>query len=516
VNDLSGVVGEILLPDSPQDAHAGTYAAMRAAVDVQISTAKRYPRNLGTVGQALGRHVTMDEQTAQSCIYSIKRGGKTIRGPSIRFAEILAYAWGHMRIDARIVDEGKDFIVVRGEAHDLQTNNVWAQDVSRRIVDGGGRRFDVDLIQVTTMAATSIAQRDCVLKAIPAFVWRAAFDECVRHIAGNVTMLADRRIKAIGQFSLVGVSPEMIFRKLGVAGINDVTGEHLVDLIGTFQAIRDGQTTVEAEFGDTRITSRSLGGSPLAAAEDTSAEPVAETQAPSGAGEARPASDSKAVPVEVGEQDQEPAAPPPQRAKPGPKPKAAAAVQERGLDVRATDQRLDAYERECVAAKTPDDLRAVARRWGATGYFEEMTESQKTRFEDIFDASLRTLELQAKHREGEQARQAYEAARNGAGEDSARPAPKQPEAPKPSQRPPQANNGAVAFSPEIEALRPTDPEAVPVWEECVRFLLAGENNADVAKRMTEINTQERFRQLPETDQLQMRNVAFKIRKTKPF
>ncbi|ACB80876.1 hypothetical protein Mpop_2721 [Methylorubrum populi BJ001] len=266
----------------------GTYAAMRAAIDVQISTAKAYPRAHHQVAKNLIAWCAGDTETAESCVYSLPRGGKTIRGPSIRFAEILTHAWGHMRVDARIVDEGRDFIVVRGECHDLQSNNVWSQDVTRRITGSNGRRYDADLIGVTTMAAASIAQRDSVLKCIPAFIWRPAFDACMQRIVGDVKTLSDRRIKAVGQYSILGVQAEQVFKKLGVASINDITADHLVDLIGTFNAIREQHTTVEAEFGEQRITTRSLGGSPLGAAEDegndeaapAAAEPAAETERP--------------------------------------------------------------------------------------------------------------------------------------------------------------------------------------------------------------------------------------------
>lgn len=521
LTEFDTITGEVLPPAT------GLYAAVAAQIDKQISTARAFPRALARVGNTIAGMVS-DEKTAELCLYSLKRGGRTIQGPSARFAELLAYAYGHIRVDARLVEEGKDYIVVRGEAHDLQTNVVFSQDVTRRIVDSKGKRFDVDLISVTFMAAASIAQRDCILKVIPSHVWRPAFEAVLQRITGDVKTLADRRVKAIGQFSVLGVSADQVFKKLGVAGINDVTADHLVELVGTFQAIKAGDTTVEAEFGDTRITTRSMGGSPLAAAEDTSAEPVAETQAQPGNEEAGHTPDGSTSRSAVSEPVAEPTAPQSERAKPGPKPKAQAApaapapalppaaapVTEQ--EAWATDRRLDAYERECVAARNPDELKAVAARWGATGYFEEMTESQKIRFDDIYDASLRALQLQARHRESDKAKTAYEAARNGAGGDSPQPAPKQPEPLRAAPEPPQASNGGSAFTPEIEVLRPTDPDAVPLWEECVRFLLAGENNADVARRMTELTKSERYLQLPETDQLQMRNVAFKIRKTKPL
>jgi hypothetical protein len=268
LTEFDSVTGEILPPAT------GLYASVAAQMDKSLTTARAFPRSLARVGLVLSQFVSSDEKLAESCLYSLKRGGRTIQGPSARFAEALAYAYGHLRVDARLVEEGKDYIVVRGEAHDLERNVIFAQDVTRRIVDSKGRRFDVDLISVTYMAAASIAQRDCILKAIPSFIWRPAFEAVLQRITGDVKTLADRRVKAIGQFAVLGVSADQVFRKIGVATINDVTADHLVELVGTFQAIKAGDTTVEAEFGDTKITSKSRGGSPLAAPEDTG-DPVA-------------------------------------------------------------------------------------------------------------------------------------------------------------------------------------------------------------------------------------------------
>ena len=109
---------------------------------------------------------------------------------------------------------------------------------------------------------------------MPSHLWRPAFEAALQRITGDVKTFADRRVKAIGQFSVLGVTAEQVFRRLGVANINEVTADHMVDLVGTFQAIKAGDTTVEAEFGDTRITARSMGGSPLAAQEDNGSVPA--------------------------------------------------------------------------------------------------------------------------------------------------------------------------------------------------------------------------------------------------
>ena len=48
---------------------------------------------------------TIDAEVAGSCFYKLSRGGKTIEGPSVRLAEIVASAWGNLKFGARIIDE---------------------------------------------------------------------------------------------------------------------------------------------------------------------------------------------------------------------------------------------------------------------------------------------------------------------------------------------------------------------------------------------------------------------------
>ena len=67
----------------------------RATIDIQISTAKRYPRSLETFTRKAVAYATIDEDTAESCIYrrpvgKDKNGKQTYaEGMSVRTAEIV-------------------------------------------------------------------------------------------------------------------------------------------------------------------------------------------------------------------------------------------------------------------------------------------------------------------------------------------------------------------------------------------------------------------------------------------
>lgn len=223
----------------------------RAEIDTQISTARRFPRNLTQVRARLLSLVTLDEETAEECMYALPRGGKPIKGPSIRFAEALQSAYGNCRTAARVVfvDRVEKVVIAEGIFHDLETNAAKRGEVRRRIVDKKGRLFNDDMIAVTGNAAGSIALRNAILGGIPKAVWRAAYGEALKVIAGDVKTLSENRGKALKAFAQFGITPEQVFTALGVAGELDITLDLMPTLRGMYATLKNGESTVEEMFG---------------------------------------------------------------------------------------------------------------------------------------------------------------------------------------------------------------------------------------------------------------------------
>lgn len=219
-----------------------------AEIDQQIATAHRYPRSIVKFRQRVQSMVTLSEAIAGECIYVLPRGGKNIEGPSARFAEIVANAWGNSRAGARVINEGTEFVTAQGVFHDLEANVAITYEVQRRITDSKGRRFNVDMIGVTANAACSIALRNAILKGVPKAFWSEMYEGARQTVLGNVTTLPDRRAKAMASLQQFGVRPEQVFAKLGVAGIEDLMQEHLLTLRGMMTALREGDLTVEDAF----------------------------------------------------------------------------------------------------------------------------------------------------------------------------------------------------------------------------------------------------------------------------
>jgi len=181
--------------------------------------------------------------------YALKRSSKVIVGPSVRFAEVMAWTWGNNRYGARIVDEGKDSVTAMGWFHDLERGTQIGFEVRRRITDKEGRRYNADMIGVTAMAACGIALRNAVIKGVPKVFWIEAFHAVQKGLAGDKD-IDKKRTAAMGYLGQMGVTEPMVLATLGLRKIEDVKAEHLAHLRTMVETIREGEATVAELFGD--------------------------------------------------------------------------------------------------------------------------------------------------------------------------------------------------------------------------------------------------------------------------
>jgi hypothetical protein len=234
---------------SSMSVESGTVALLnKSEIDMQVATAHRYPRSIKRFRDESLQMVTLNESIAESCIYALPRDGKVIEGPSARFAEVVASAWGNCRAGARVVNDQGDFVTAQGVFHDLERNVAITYEVQRRITDKRGMRYKPDMIGVTANAACSVALRNAILKGIPKAFWDDMYQAARKTVMGDVKTLANRRADAVKAFQAFGVSEAQILAKLEVAGVEDITLEHLVTLRGMLTAIKDGDTTAEQAF----------------------------------------------------------------------------------------------------------------------------------------------------------------------------------------------------------------------------------------------------------------------------
>ena len=222
----------------------------RAEVDQQIATARALPRSIEKAVRNITSLATLDAESAKECIYALPRGGTPIKGPSIRLAEIIHSQWGNCRVGARVVhvDRIEKYVEAEGIFHDLETNAASTARVRRSISDKNGKIYKDDMILVTGNAVCSIAKRNAILGAVPKAVWRAAYAAVEKVLAGDVKTLVVRRAEAMKAFAAFGVKPEQIFLALKVKGMEELSADHIITLIGMHSALKSGEETVETMF----------------------------------------------------------------------------------------------------------------------------------------------------------------------------------------------------------------------------------------------------------------------------
>lgn len=223
-------------------------AAGGATVDVQVSTARRFPRSITQFVHSATEMATLTPEIAASCVYAIPRDGKTIEGPSARLAEIVASAWGNLRIQAGATSDDGRFVVARGEAWDVQTNVAIGFEVKRKITNRGGATFSDDMIVVTGNAAASIALRNAVFKTVPSSFWRPIYLKCRQVIAGDARTFSSRRDDMLKAFAVMGVTEARLCGAIGLKGKADITLEHMATLAGILNALKEGETSIEEAF----------------------------------------------------------------------------------------------------------------------------------------------------------------------------------------------------------------------------------------------------------------------------
>lgn len=231
------------------DSSSIVLAQNKAEIDMQIATAKQYPRDVHRCLNDIVTWGTMDDETAQSCFYSLTRKGATgnnaVEGLSVRMAEIIIDAWGNARVDTRVVaDDGKQ-ITAQAVCIDLERNVAVRTEVRQRCTDKYGKPYTEDMKITVSNAACAKAFRNAVLKVVPKAITAKAVAEIKNVAMGKAVNMTETRTKLIAAFANIGVKEEEILEYLDVKDRESIDKDMVFHLRSLYQAIKDGETSVE-------------------------------------------------------------------------------------------------------------------------------------------------------------------------------------------------------------------------------------------------------------------------------
>ena len=244
------------------DINQGTVAieASRAIAEAQgkLVIAKRFPRDevqaYNRVAQACQR-----KGIAEKAFYSYNRGGGTVSGPTIRFAEELARCWGNIDYGIKELsqDEGKS--EMQAYAWDLETNAQSVQNFTNPHIREVGGKAKVltsqrDIYEINAnMGARRLRSR--ILAILPTDLVDMAINECKKTLAGNNDEpLIDRVKKMVVAFGKLGVTQEQIEKRLG-RKVDTMTIDDFTDYIGIYNAIKQGESKIAEWFESEKVAS---------------------------------------------------------------------------------------------------------------------------------------------------------------------------------------------------------------------------------------------------------------------
>jgi hypothetical protein len=247
-------------------------------VGQQLAAARANPRNLELFRRNAAAWSCTDGETAASCFYAVPRAGKTIEGPSIRMAEILAIAWGNLRVRTRLVGRDDMSVTVEAEVWDLETNAAFSAQETGRTIDKYDRPYSEDLVQVTIKATAAKARRNAILAVIPGAFVKPILAQCRKTAVGDVAALADTRAKALEALGKMGVTPDRILARLAKSDPSQIDLDDILFLRSAFADIRDGEKNVDEEFPAVEQPQRSVPDDFIGRQADTAFQMAADAQ----------------------------------------------------------------------------------------------------------------------------------------------------------------------------------------------------------------------------------------------
>lgn len=220
----------------------------KAEIDIQISTAKAYPRSLKMFFDRAMSMATISEDVAASCNYALPRGDKSLEGPTVRLAEIVCSSYGNIRAGARVIANDGKTVTAQGVCHDLETNYSVSVEVKRRITDRNGKTYNEDMQVVTGNAACAVAYRNAVFKVVPSALVNDIYEKTKEVARGTMETLVKRRDKTLTYLRTLKVTDAQICDVLQIKKVEDIDLDKLETLRGMCTLIKNGESTVKDLF----------------------------------------------------------------------------------------------------------------------------------------------------------------------------------------------------------------------------------------------------------------------------
>lgn len=258
---------------SAETSSSAAAAMAKANVEARFVMARHRPRDEDDARIRILRECDRP-RFAEAAEYELPRAGKTIGGPTIRFAEGLARHFGNLSIESVVTYEDATTRLVRCTVTDLESNATYAQDVSiektierknakpsddiigTRVTSQGHsvyiiRAGDADLLAKHN-GLVSRAIRTLILRLVPGDLVDEALDRTRSTLRkGDAADPGAAKKKILDAFAEIGCMPAQLAEALGHS-LDALAPADLATLRRWYAAIREGSTTLAEILAEQR------------------------------------------------------------------------------------------------------------------------------------------------------------------------------------------------------------------------------------------------------------------------
>jgi len=234
-------------------------AVIRMEMETMTALAAAHPRNLEAIKEDLAAVLQAFPLLAEEAVYNKPVGKdertgqqKYARNLSIRAAEALAECYGFNSVSSDLETVDESTVKITATFCDYQRGRIWrdATIVSKFYRARTGQMIkiaDDRFYNVTVKAEKAKAIRETIIRSVNAGLKAWFWDQCEKIVDSMLDQGTVQKI--LGQFSTRGISQEQLERHLGKPLSAGWTKQDRKDLLGVWNALKDGETTVEEAFG---------------------------------------------------------------------------------------------------------------------------------------------------------------------------------------------------------------------------------------------------------------------------
>lgn len=241
----------------------GTVAveSSRAIAEAQgkLIMAKRFPRNhIDSYAKAI--EACQRKGFAEKAFFSYPRGGQTVTGVTIRFAEEMARCYGNLDYGIKEMSHEEGKSEMQAYCWDLETNTISSQNftVEHVMETKQGNRKLTSQRDIYERTANDGARRlrSRILAILPPDLVEDCIAECKKTLAGNGDMpLADRIKLIVMSFGKIGITKEMLEGRLKHT-VESMNYEELSEYIGIYNGLKQKETTISDWFEQPKTASQ--------------------------------------------------------------------------------------------------------------------------------------------------------------------------------------------------------------------------------------------------------------------